>query len=191
MKYFTRNNILLAAGLIAFGVISKLAIIHYHNDNVETFTAAITLAGALLGPYLGAVVGLGTVIGKDIVLGNTNILIYTWSAWAIIGAASAWLKVQRPGLKVWSKTAQLTGWSLVTTGFFYAWTNFGVWHIGGLYPHSLAGLVECYVNALPFLRNQLLGNMIFVPVLSVVVLSIMKYVTVASPTTVSSKSIVL
>jgi hypothetical protein len=47
--------------------------------------------------------------------------------------------------------------------FFYAVSNFGVWLTGlGLsgqpYAKSVAGLLECYVAGLPFLRGSMLGD---------------------------------
>jgi len=46
--------------------------------------------------------------------------------------------------------------------FFYLWTNFGVWY-QGWYPPTLSGLAESYVMGLPFLKFNLVGNLIFVP----------------------------
>ncbi len=41
---------------------------------------------------------------------------------------------------------------------FWLWTNFGVWLVGGLYPKTISGLGFCYVAALPFLRNAMIGD---------------------------------
>jgi len=41
---------------------------------------------------------------------------------------------------------------------FYLITNFGVWTRGTLYPMTWEGLVTCYVAAIPYLRNAVLGN---------------------------------
>lgn len=41
---------------------------------------------------------------------------------------------------------------------FWMWTNFGVWVEGTLYPHTFSGLWSCYLLALPFLRESLLGT---------------------------------
>jgi hypothetical protein len=40
-------------------------------------------------------------------------------------------------------------------------TNFGVWAIDNLYPKTTAGLVDCYVAAIPFFRNMLLGDLLY------------------------------
>jgi hypothetical protein len=44
---------------------------------------------------------------------------------------------------------------------FFLISNFGVWLGGGLYPHTLSGLVDCYTLALPFFRGTLFGDWLF------------------------------
>jgi hypothetical protein len=41
---------------------------------------------------------------------------------------------------------------------FFLITNFGVWMLSTMYPHTAAGLVTCYVSAIPFYRNDLFGS---------------------------------
>jgi len=53
------------------------------------------------------------------------------------------------------------GYGLVGALFFYFYTNFGVWLIGNLYPHTFSGLINCYMMGLPFLRLQAVGSMVF------------------------------
>lgn len=50
---------------------------------------------------------------------------------------------------------------LGTAAFFWIWTNFGVWLTSNIYPKTLQGLIICYTAALPFLRNEILGNLIW------------------------------
>ncbi len=40
-------------------------------------------------------------------------------------------------------------------------TDFGVWLDGRIYPMDSAGLIACYVAALPYLQNMLIGNLVF------------------------------
>ena len=44
---------------------------------------------------------------------------------------------------------------------FFVLTNFGVWGIDNLCPKTTAGLVDCYVAAIPFFRNMLLGDLLY------------------------------
>lgn len=182
MNYFNKRNIITAGLLIALGIVGRLALEAY--PNIETLTAVSIIAGALLGPYLGFAVALFSVVGSDMVIGNTNILLYTWSAWAVIGISSALLKRHsRSRVMVWLDSLKFTGFGVVTTLFFFLWTNFGVWQLSGMYPHTLDGLMLSYFNGLPFLRNQLLGNLLIVPVVSVVSLTLYKMVFAWLPAT--------
>jgi hypothetical protein len=46
--------------------------------------------------------------------------------------------------------------------FFYLWTNFGVWW-QGWYPPTLSGLFQSYWWGLPFLKLNLLSNLLLIP----------------------------
>ena len=67
---------------------------------------------------------------------------------------------------------QRTWFRIAATGLgaaivFFAVSNFGVWAFGDgvRYPHNAAGLVDCYVQAIPFFRNTLVSMAIFLPLL--------------------------
>lgn len=55
----------------------------------------------------------------------------------------------------------ITGMTLTATLLFFIISNFGVWVSGGIYPPTAEGLAACYVAALPFLRNAILGDVIY------------------------------
>ena len=42
---------------------------------------------------------------------------------------------------------------------FFLTTNFAVWAFEGIYSHDLAGLTACYVAALPFFKNTVIGDL--------------------------------
>lgn len=176
-KYFTKKNIITAAALVVFGIGGRLLLQEF--PNIETIMVVAIIAGALLGPQLGLVVALFSVIGSDMIIGNTNILLYTWSAWAVIGVSSALLKRKKNKISVWLDTLKFTGWGVLGAVFFYLWTNFGVWHLTGMYVHTWAGLVQSYIMGLPFLRNQVVGTLMIVPSVSFTFLVAWKYVPLA------------
>jgi hypothetical protein len=43
---------------------------------------------------------------------------------------------------------------------FFLVSNYAVWAGSGMYPHTSAGLVQCFVAALPFYRNDLVSTAI-------------------------------
>lgn len=59
----------------------------------------------------------------------------------------------------------LLGAGLVNSIFFFLFTNFGVWLVGGLYPHTVEGLKQCYTLAIPFYRNTLAGDFVYLTLL--------------------------
>lgn len=61
--------------------------------------------------------------------------------------------------------AGLIGCALVASLAFFLVTNFATWILSGMYEHTAAGLVRCYVQALPFLRYTLAGDLVFATIL--------------------------
>lgn len=161
-----KTRFIIAVVLITIGVVGRLARINYLPElyNVEPFTAMSLLAGSMLAGGYALSVPLSMIAISDMVIGNTPIMFFTWSAWAIIGLGGTILRKRKaPTLKF---SLQLTGMGVVSSLFFFLWTNFGVWLIDGMYPHTFAGLMQSYIMGLPFLRNNLFGNLIIVPVVS-------------------------
>lgn len=71
------------------------------------------------------------------------------------------------GLLVRRRLNLLTVGGAALTGsvLFFIVTNFGVWLVGSLYPKTLAGLLSCYIAAIPFFRNTLAGDAAYTLVL--------------------------
>lgn len=166
-------QLVLAIGLVALGVFGRLARVYFlPGENVEPLTAVALLAGALISAPYSLIVPLMTIAVSDAVIGMGHnwIILFTWSAWAIIGAFG-WL-LRRSNKARASFVPKFLGLGLAASLFFFLYTNFGVWLEGWLYPRTFAGLILCYVNAIPFWRNNLLGNLIILPVASLAVVTI-------------------
>ncbi len=52
--------------------------------------------------------------------------------------------------------------SVAPSMFFFLLTNFAVWIGGGLYEPTLAGLINCYVQAIPFYHYTLISDLLFI-----------------------------
>ena len=146
-------------GLILIGLGFFFRTIGHIAPNIEYVTAASLLAGAYLGKKSAILVPLIIMVLSDTLIGNTNIFLFTWSAYALIGYLSYLSNLR-------GKIIRATGAGILASIFFYLWTNFGVWALDswGMYPKTLAGLIESYLMGLPFLKLNLLGNLFFVPV---------------------------
>ncbi len=151
------KKIIFAVLLITIAIV--LRTVGHIAPNIEYVTAASLLAAAYLGRKYAVLVPLVIMVLTDTLIGNTNIFIFTWSAYLIIGYLGYLGNLR-------GKVIKATGAGILASLFFFAWTNFGVWALDswGLYPRTLAGLVEAYVMGLPFLKMTLMGNLFFVPI---------------------------
>ncbi|GAA1739764.1 hypothetical protein GCM10009809_39020 [Isoptericola hypogeus] len=129
--------------------------------NLELSTAAAFAAAGLLRHRLAMLAPLVVVALSDVLLGNTSVLVFTWTAWAVIGAGAWWAGRVRGG----ARFVSALGFGVAGSLFFYLWTNAGVWWLGrgAYYPDGLDGLLASYVAGLPFLRPMLLGNLVLLP----------------------------
>jgi hypothetical protein len=57
--------------------------------------------------------------------------------------------------------AVITGTTLAGSCVFFVVTNFAVWVGSSTYPQTAEGLATCYVAALPFFGNALLGDLFY------------------------------
>jgi hypothetical protein len=134
------------------------------GPNIEFVTTATILAAVYLGPRWSIVVPIASIFVSDMIIGNTSIYLFTWSAYIVIGLVALLLRVGR--VKACSRIRR---WSvLLASGigsgvWFYLWTNFGVWYMDSwnMYPDTIDGLIQSYVMGLPFLRYTILGNVLF------------------------------
>ncbi len=55
--------------------------------------------------------------------------------------------------------------TVLGAGQFFVITNFAIWNVPGTYPHTGAGLVACYVAAIPFFWNTLAGDAFYATLL--------------------------
>ncbi|MEI7917891.1 MAG: DUF6580 family putative transport protein [Candidatus Saccharibacteria bacterium] len=128
--------------------------------NLEIVTTVSVLAAITLGIQAAVIVPIATMIISDLIIGNTSIFVYTWSAFAVIGLGALLLRKlnSKPKMQILSSI----GFAAASSFLFFIVTNFGVW-AQGWYPATVAGLIDCYTMAIPFYRTMLIGNLILVP----------------------------
>ena len=52
--------------------------------------------------------------------------------------------------------------SLVSSVQFFILSNFGTWFVSGMYSKDAAGLLQCYTMAIPFFRNSVAGDLVWI-----------------------------
>ena len=158
------TQILVAAGLITLAVAwrfinSEWALAY----NLELVTAASLVAAVFLHRYFAIIVPLVAVFLSDVVIGNSQIALFTWSAFAVIGLSGIALRRWRgQDGKMLLGTA---GIGIGAAVWFFLWTNGGVWLLGDgvFYPKTWDGLMLAYTYGLPFFRTTLASGAILAP----------------------------
>ena len=163
------NTILNKRGLIhlyiLLGIIGRLI---PHPANVTPMTSLCLFSGAKLSR-------LSAMIMVFIVMVISDMLLALWFDYPLYGS---WMLFSYSGFAAIIGLGYLLGKNPHKTRLlafvigssvgYWLWTNFGVWLCGfdGLYyAHNLSGLLTCYGLALPFLRNSLLGDLVWMVLL--------------------------
>ena len=156
------KKILLVVALIAIAVSWRIINHNYMiAPNFELVTVVTVIAAITLGYKAAIAVPLASMILSDLIIGNSSIFVFTWSAFALIGLGALLLK--KLNSKPKSQIIYSFGFAVASSFAFFAITNFGVW-AQGWFPATWTGLIDCYVVAIPFYRTMLIGNIIVVPV---------------------------
>jgi hypothetical protein len=79
--------------------------------------------------------------------------------WAWYGMAMALGQILLHAKTTWVRAG--AGALLGPTSFFVV-SNYAVWAMSGMYPHTSGGLGACFVAGLPFYRNDLISTSIVV-----------------------------
>ncbi len=78
---------------------------------------------------------------------------YVYGAFLLVSLVGLWIRNS-------FSVPRLALGTLVASLVFFVVTNFGVW-LSGWYGYTAEGLTACYIAAIPFYRNQVLGDVFF------------------------------
>jgi hypothetical protein len=153
--------------LIVLG--AQLRIYFQDLPNFAPVAALALFAGYYFRSWAMALcVPLGVMVLSDAFIGG-----YDWRMMAVVYGMLALPVVLRGPLRRYLDVSQrgvgravgavtgLVACSLLASLMFFFVTNFGSWIWFDMYQHTWAGLVTCYVQALPFFRYTLAGDLLF------------------------------
>jgi Family of unknown function (DUF6580) len=146
------SRVMLVVSIIISAALSRLL---PHVPNVTPITAVALFSGAYLADRrLAFLVPLAAMFVSDLILGfyGPGEMASVYLSFALVVALGLWVGQKRSALRIGSA-------AITASLLFFAITNFAVWAFGTLYPKSGAGLMECYIAALPFFRHTLAGDL--------------------------------
>lgn len=123
--------------------------------NFNPVGAVALFAGCFLkNRKLALLVPITALVLSDIVLGWHALVPVVYACFAL----TLWF-----GTRLAEKLspARVLGFALLSALNFFVVTNFAVWASSNMYPHTFAGLAQCFWLAVPFFRNDLCGTLIY------------------------------
>jgi len=130
-----------------------------HPPNFTPVGALALFGGACLADRrLAFLVPLAAMFLSDLVIGLHRGMPVIYLCFALFVCLGFQLRRRRRPLPV---AAAAVAGALV----FFIVSNFAVWTGGKMYPLTLDGLTACYLAAVPFLHNMLLGNLSYAALL--------------------------
>ena len=125
--------------------------------HLDSMIALALLCGAVVRHPIAVLIPLGVRLLTDLVLwsetgyGFYPSIVLDYAAYLLIAVLARFVPLP--------KAATMIGGGLVGPVLFFLISNFGVWSMWPeTYPHTISGLLSCYAQGLPFLRDSLIGN---------------------------------
>jgi len=141
--------------LLIFILAAAVARLVPHPPNFAPIGAMALFGGACFANKRAAfAVPLIAMFLSDVVLGFHRLMPVVYGSFVLIVGLGFLLRRRRTLLPI-------AGAALASSVLFFIFTNFGVWALGSWYPKTWEGLTACYIAALPFFRNTLLGDAVY------------------------------
>jgi len=140
---------MLALLIITLGFLSRLVV---HTPNFTPILSLALFGGVYLKGRQSIWVPLVLMVLSDAILGFHDTMVYTYGSILMISLIGLYLRNH----KNW---ANILTASLFSSILFFVVTNFGAFL--SLYPHTWAGLQQCYILAIPFYRSTIVSTMAY------------------------------
>lgn len=151
----TVEYVVLVLGLFVLGVGSRLL---PHPPDATAVTAVLFASAIYLNPHTSLVLFLSLLLVSDLIIGSYElpVMLSVYGSFLLIGIIGI----------LFARFESIRGRILVLASasvLFFLVTNAAVWFFTPWYPKDFAGLVTAYTLALPFFRNMLVGDFLYVP----------------------------
>ena len=139
-------------GFILFGILSRF--LPYPPNFTAINSIALFSAFSFANLRLSLCTVFITMFCSDLILGLHSTMLFVYVSFGLIIWMGHWCKIN-------FSTHFIPLCVLASSLLFFIITNFGVWLTSSFYPKTFAGLKVCYLAAIPFLSNQILGDLMY------------------------------
>jgi hypothetical protein len=151
------KKLIVVAGLIGVGLAGRLA---PHIPNTTPITAITITARKYVGRTWAYIIPIVAMAVSDVFIGfyDVRIMASVYVSFLLIAAMSSLTKK-------YASPVFIPLLAAMSSILFFLVTNFAVWLFSPLYAKSIWGLLLSYELGLPFLRNMLVGDVVFTTLL--------------------------
>lgn len=152
------NKLYLAIALVVIAIFARFI---PHAPNFSPLLAVALFCGALFSNNkLYYLIPVSALIVSDIFLGFSSITPIVYLSLGVVAVLGVSLS---RATQVFDRKSILavTIKSFIAAVVFFVVSNLGVFFVSGMYPITLAGLIECYTLAIPFFRNTITSTLVY------------------------------
>jgi hypothetical protein len=124
-----------------------------HPFNFTPVAAISLFAGAHISGKQKYIIPMIIMLISDLFLGFHSTMIFVYGAFLLAVFLGGYLKK--------TNFIKTTAFTFSSSILFFLITNFGVWLVNTMYPHTFSGLIQAYIMGIPFFRNTVLGDLIY------------------------------
>ena len=128
-----------------------------HPPNFAPILAIALFGGVYLSRKIALILPIVAMVISDIFIGyyEFSLMFSVYGSFLLCVILGFWLKRHK-------KWYTIGGSAIISAILFFLITNFAVWVFTPWYAKTLSGILQCYLMALPFFKNTLLGNLFYV-----------------------------
>jgi len=153
-EHINKNTLfIIILALFTVGILGRFL---PHMPNATPITALAIVSSIYFGRRVSFVLPLSVLFFSDLIIGfySLGIMASVYGSFALIILLSTWLQKHRGFFPVFY-------FILGSSVSFFLITNAAVWWFSPWYEKSFSGLLYSYKLGLPFLRNMLVGDLIY------------------------------
>ena len=130
-----------------------------HPPNFAPIAAVALFGGVYFSRKIAFILPITAMIISDMFIGyyEFSLMAFVYGSFLLTVILGFYLKKN----KQWYT---IGGSAILSAILFFLITNFAVWAFTPWYAKTISGLIQCYLMALPFFKNTLLGNLFYVTV---------------------------
>lgn len=152
-----KNILWLAIIFVILGAALRFA---PHFPNFTPIAAMALFGGVYLNKKYTLALPVIVMLISDYFIGfyDIKLMLGVYLSFIFVGLIGLFVKKHK-------NVGTIIGGTLLGSISFFVITNFAVWVFYSWYPHTLAGLGQCFTMAIPFFKGTLMGDLFYVAIL--------------------------